>query len=114
MCLVSRVDKFTIIKQVSLANVSYEPRNIKRRTPYPFQERPACLLLRLHHPEHVLVGGGRDADVQPVRVGGHLADQLVVGEHAEAVQHAVVGHAHTTDRELQNTYNTQLLLQNSR
>lgn len=49
--------------------------------------------LLLHRLAHFLEDGGGQLHVQTFRVGRHLAEQLLVGEDAVAVEAPVVGHA---------------------
>lgn len=53
-----------------------------------------CLLL--HHFPHFLEDGGGQFHVKTLWVGSHLAQQLLVGEDAVAVEASVMGHTLTT------------------
>ena len=71
------------------------------RPPHLFQQRLAELSLLLHQHEHLLVHGSCQVEVQLLRAGGHLADELLVREDAVAAQAAVVLNALPAGGELE-------------
>ena len=64
--------------------------------------------LRVDHVEHVLVCGRSDQQAEFVRLQGHTAHQLIMGEHAEPAQLRVVHHTLPADRQLREVNITEL------